>query len=87
MLDTPATTRPKFSPRVPERIRYAGPVRAVDPQLKARALLALFCRDDVLEQHMSPEMREILDIVSRGAAAKPYHGPASRHLPRSRRGH
>ena len=82
MLDTPATTRSKLSPPSLERIRYAGPVSAIDPQLKARALLALFCRDDVLEQHMSPEMREILDIVSRGAAAKPYHGPTSRRTGR-----
>ena len=83
MLDTPATTRPQTSPvRVPERFRSAGPVRAVDPQLKARALLALFCRDDVLEERMSPEVKEILDILSRTAAAKPYHGPVSRRSSR-----
>jgi len=85
MLDTPATTRPRTPPCVArDHPRHSGPVRAIDPQLKARALLALFCRDDVLEQRMSPEVKEILGILSRGAAAKPYHGPISR---RSNRRH
>jgi len=38
-------------------------------QLKARALLAIFCRDAVLEARMSPEVREILGIAARTAAA------------------
>ena len=83
MLDASVTTRQKPSqPGTRDTFRYAaGPVRAVDPQLKARALLALFCRDDVLERRMSAEMREILGIVSR--AAKPYVGPTSRRSSRS----
>ena len=74
MLATPAIARSKTSSIVArDRLRYAGQVGPTAPQLTARALLALFCRDDVLEQRMSPEVREILGILSRSAGVQRTH--------------
>ncbi len=73
------------SPTRSSRSPYTGTARAYGCQLKARALLARFCRDDVLEQKMRPEVRELLGIVARAASAKPYFSPTRRGIIRRSR--
>jgi hypothetical protein len=48
-----------------------APIRTFAAQLKARALLAVFCRDEILEARMGPEVQEILGILARAVAAPP----------------
>lgn len=58
--------------------------RSYAAQLKARALLAVFCRDEILEARMSPEVQEIVAILARTVAAAP-HRPCAHALPESSR--
>jgi hypothetical protein len=73
MPDSATDTRAMYEQLgTPDLVRLlATPVRTYESQLKARALLAVFCRDDVLESHMSPDVREILGILARAVAATP----------------
>jgi hypothetical protein len=73
MLDTAADTHTRFEQlETPDVVRsFAAPARTFESQLKARALLAVFCRDEILEARMSPDVQEILGILARAVAARP----------------
>lgn len=73
MLYTAADTHTSFEYLgTPDVVRSpAIPARTYESQLKARAMLAVFCRDDILEARMSPDVQEILGILARAVAAGP----------------
>ncbi|HEX9461137.1 MAG TPA: hypothetical protein VGB82_00935 [Alphaproteobacteria bacterium] len=73
MLDSAANTRTRLTQiATPDAVRSpVPPARTFESQLKARALLAVFCRDDILEARMSPDVQEILEILARAVAARP----------------
>src|SRR5258708_38158442 len=71
MLQSAANTRTRLTQiATPDAVRPpVPPARTIESQLKARALLAVLCRDDILPAPMRPAVHESREIVARAMSA------------------